>query len=254
MNLHFRHFGNEGQAIVIIHGLFGSGDNWMMLGRELAAKGFRVFMPDMRNHGRSEWNEVHTYAALAEDIKQFVQEHCEGKAHILGHSMGGKAAMTAALLYPELFHSLVVVDIAPRGYRMHHAHIIEAMKTLPVQLENRAQVDNHLATTIPEAGVRQFLMKSLEKDETGRFRWRLNLNVLEKHLPDISAPLFSDKEVEIHTLFIRGEQSDYIRDKDLFDIKRQFPFSHVVTIPNAGHWVQAEQPALFLQTLVDWLQ
>jgi pimeloyl-ACP methyl ester carboxylesterase len=254
MKLHYRHFGHAGPPVIILHGLFGSGDNWMMHGKELAQAGFRVFMPDQRNHGRSPWSESHSYHDLAADAISFADHHFPGEpVHFVGHSMGGKTVMTAALLYPEKIASLTVVDIAPRPYGLHHHPIIEAMRSLPAGLQNRAEVDSHLARAVPEESTRQFLMKSLEKDEQGQFRWRINLDVLQASLPVISGPLFSDESVHIHTLFIRGEKSEYIRDKDLFEIKKQFPYSAIVTIPDAGHWVQAEQPVIFLETLKDWL-
>lgn len=253
MDLHFRSFGSSGPPVVILHGLFGSGDNWMMPGKRLA-ENFRVFLPDQRNHGRSPWSDAFSYQQLAGDLFKFLDRHCPGEAvHLVGHSMGGKTGMTAALLDESRFLSLMVVDIAPRAYNTHHREIVDRMLELPLSLESRTAANTFLAETIAEESTRQFLLKSLEKDENGRFRWRINLEVIDRELEEVGKALFSDQTVHIPSLFVRGSRSRYISQEDIFEIKKQFVYSSVVTIENAGHWVQAEQPEAFYTIMNEWL-
>ncbi len=255
-NLFFRKMG-QGPPLVILHGLFGSSDNWLTIGKALS-EDFEVFLVDQRNHGQSFHNSTHTYQALAGDLEQFLTEqnlsggNGSNKPVVIGHSMGGKTAMTFALHHPELIGKLVVVDISPRGYGVHHDAILDGLKALNVgSLSSRKEADEALAEYVPEAGVRQFLLKNLARNNDG-FEWKLNLPALENNLENIVAEV-SGEPVHMPVLFIKGENSRYIRDEDKERIAGLFPDSKIVTIHGAGHWVHAEQPEAFLNTLKAFL-
>jgi len=244
--LFFRKMG-EGQPVIVLHGLFGSSDNWLSMGK-LLAENFTVYLLDQRNHGQSFHDNEHSFAAMAEDLANFIEQNGIDRPHIMGHSMGGKVAMKFALDRTNELAKLIVVDISPRGYRVHHQRILQGLKAVPLSLlESRKQADDILTEYVPETSERQFLLKNLTRNEKG-FEWRINLPVLDSAIEKIVAEV-SGAPVGNPTLFIKGETSEYIRDIDLPIIGELFPNSTVTTIKNAGHWIHAEQPELFLQTV-----
>jgi pimeloyl-ACP methyl ester carboxylesterase len=263
MELNFRKYG-EGPSLIILHGLYGASDNWVSIARELA-KDFEVFIPDQRNHGDSPKTDEHNYEVLTEDLSNFMETHSIKKATLLGHSMGGKVAMFFANKYPERTENLIVVDISPRSYRnpdlpvphtVDHRKIIEAMQKVDFKkAENRMDIDMMLAENIKSQRIRQFLLKNVKRKDQESFCWKLNLEALKKSLPDIMDGLDPEKDKsdedsnKFPVLFIKGENSDYIDDADYSIIKDFFPPAEIVTIPNAGHWLHAEQPELFLKNV-----
>jgi pimeloyl-ACP methyl ester carboxylesterase len=251
MELNYRTYG-EGPPLLILHGLFGTLDNWQTTAKQLGAH-HTVFAVDLRNHGRSPRAESHTYAELADDVRLFMETHWmfEG-ADVLGHSMGGKVAMQLALDHPALVERLVVVDIGPKAYMGGHDRIFDALLSLDLDvLENRQQAEAHIRRFESEEGVVQFLMKNLTRDpESGAFTWKMNLPVLYSDYPHILAEVQGDHpHYDGPTLFIRGGNSRYIQDKDLPAIAEKFPNYRLETVPGAGHWVHAEQPAALLSLL-----
>ena len=252
MTLHFQEYGS-GHPLVILHGLFGSLDNWHTLSRILGAS-FRVFALDQRNHGRSPHSNIFTYEALAEDLRQFLDEHELSTAHLLGHSLGGKTAMRFALTFPERVDKLVVVDIAPRAYQPVHDEIFDAM--LPLDLgaySSRQQVDEAIARKIPDFSTRQFLMKNLNRDESGGFRWKVNLKALKNNYDEIAGAIESDRTFTGSTLFVRGMRSGYVLDSDLPGIRKLFPRAEIADL-DTGHWVHAEAPQAFARLVLEFLQ
>jgi len=251
MQLFYRELG-QGQPLVVLHGLFGSCDNWLTVSKPLAEH-FHVFLVDQRNHGRSPHANEHSYKTMSEDIVEFLAQQSIQKAHILGHSMGGKTAMHLALNFPELVDRLVVADIAPRYYSPHHQDVIAGFRTINLEtLTSREEADKLMSKELPEIGVRQFLLKNLYRDEHSKFAWRMNLEGLVNQIENIGeeskgTPFTSP------TLFIRGEQSRYIQEKDLPLINQLFPDNKLVTIPGAGHWVQAEKPKEFVDAVLEAL-
>ena len=245
----------SGRPLVILHGLFGSSDNWLSIGKALSEE-FEVFLVDQRNHGQSFHSIEHNYEVLAQDLLAFLKdqglENADTKPILVGHSMGGKTAMTFALRHPDALEKLVVVDISPRGYNVHHDSILDGLKSINLSdIATRKEADDALAKSVPELGVRQFLLKNLARTGEG-YEWKLNLNALEKNLERIVEEV-KGEPVAIPTLFMRGENSNYIRDTDKPYISELFPNSTVVTIHDAGHWVHAEQPEAFLETLKSFL-
>lgn len=258
MELNYKTFG-EGQPLVILHGLFGSSDNWLTLGRKLAEQ-YKVYLVDQRNHGRSPWSNEWDYQLMAEDLLEFIQTHKLDNFILLGHSMGGKTAMNyAARYYPSKIEKLVVVDIAPKSYPIHHDTIVAGLRSLDLsQINSRKEADDQLAKKVEEVGVRQFLLKNLYRPKTEgsdkKFAWRINLPVIGDNLDKMSMGLPDNFEFDGPTLFIRGLRSNYIKDEDNTLIQQYFPNAVIRSIAEAGHWVHAEKPQVFLETLLEFIQ
>ena len=259
MKLFFRQTGDTGPAIVILHGVFGSSDNWLTISKTIAARGYRVFALDQRNHGQSPRADDQSYTSMAADLREFLVDQQLDSPILIGHSMGGKTVMQYAIDYrndgpTNTFSKLVVVDIAPRFYPVHHRDIIRGLKAIDLMnLGSRNEADAVLSRYEPLVGVRQFLLKNLYRNEQGQFDWRLNLPVIERELHGIGDELTNSRIVTEPTLFMRGSESPYITDEDIPTIKRIFPNAHIETIQGAGHWVQAEKPAEFVETLMKFL-
>ncbi|MGB3183258.1 MAG: alpha/beta fold hydrolase [Cyclobacteriaceae bacterium] len=244
----------EGKPLVILHGLFGSSDNWVTVGRELA-KTYKVYLVDMRNHGDSPHSETHSYDSMGEDVLAFLDEHNLERPLVIGHSMGGKAAMNFAVKHPDRFEKLVIVDIAPKAYPVHHRGILDGLMGIDIaNLESRKDADELLSKTIPEKPVRQFLLKNLMRDEEGKYGWKLNLKALDANLETIGAGMEEHYGSDKPVLFIRGEKSNYIEDSDNITIVSLFPNSGIETIKGAGHWVHAEKPQEFIETVTSFFQ
>ena len=269
MELNYREKGT-GEPLIILHGLYGSSDNWMNIGKKLAGS-FRVFLLDQRNHGRSPHSDTHSYEAMREDLREFMDRHEIGQANILGHSMGGKTAVYFAAAYPHRIRRLIVVDIGPAAYpqltdsnptALNHLNITSALHNLDADSINTLQdADRALAETIPYQQVRQFLLKNLKRDkQTGRYRWLLNVEVIRNELPAIMDGLDPDQYkgsegiASMPVLFIRGERSPYIGEKEQKDIRTLFPEARIETIEDTGHWVHAEKSKPFLKLVEHFLE
>lgn len=252
INLNFKSLG-EGKPLVILHGVFGSGENWLTVSKQFAPH-YQVFLVDQRNHGRSPQTDDFSYDLMVSDLLDFVNQQGFEKFDLIGHSMGGKVAMKFAAKYSDRLHHLVVVDIAPRFYKPHHQEIIAGLKAVDLQNSNsRNEADAAMAPFIPEMDVRQFLLKNLFRDETGKFAWRINLPVLEKAVETIGEPLDQLAKIQVPTLFLKGEKSRYISELDIEQIAIQFPNCEVITIANSGHWIQAEQPDAFVKAVLPFI-
>jgi len=251
----------KGKPLIILHGLYGSADNWHTIGKTLSAD-FTVYIVNQRNHGDSPHHHVHTYDAMSEDLFEFFNNHGIEKALIIGHSMGGKTAMSFALKYPYLIEKLIVVDIAPGSYNEAerkniseiHSKIISSLQMLPLEnINSRKQAEDLLSGSIPSSIVRKFLLKNLKRIDS-RYSWKLNIEALANNLEAISSAVIQEKDNKsnIPTLFIRGEKSLYINQKDEAIIKQVFSDSEIVTIPDSGHWIHAEQPQLFIKEVMNF--
>jgi len=248
MVLNHREMGS-GPALVILHGLFGSLDNWITLGRQFA-ESQTVYLVDQRNHGRSPHASPMDYGTMAEDLRSFFDQHGIRQASVLGHSMGGKTAMRFALDHPELTESLVVADIAPKLYPPGHDAIFDALQQVELSsIQNRSDAEDQLERLIPEPDVRQFLLKNLSRDLQGGYRWRMNLPVIREAYPGILGFTGADFSYDGPTLFVRGGRSRYIEDSDWAAIVALFPQASLRTIPGAGHWLHADQPRAFFETV-----
>lgn len=251
MKLFFRVVG-EGQPIVILHGIFGSSDNWLTQARLMSAK-YKVYTIDQRNHGLSPHDDAFDYPSMVNDLAEFIEQHNIDEPVVIGHSMGGKVAMNFALAHPDKLQKLIVVDIAPKAYDLEHYVIIDGLKSIPIDsLESRNEADEALSRFVPEPDVRQFLLKNLQRKPEGGFSWKINLPVIDKHLSKIGYDLEFPGTFDKPTLFIRGGRSKYIRDNDLDRIKQVFPKTTLETL-DTGHWVQAEKPKEFVELVEKWL-
>lgn len=247
MNLFFRKTG-DGSPIIILHGLFGSSDNWLSIARVLG-ESHTVYSIDQRNHGQSEHSDYFSYEIMAEDLREFILEHNIQNPIIIGHSMGGKVAMQFAVDHADIMKKLIVVDIAPKIYPVHHDTILEGLNSINMQtLTSRNEADEQLAKYVPDMGTRQFLLKNIARTAEG-FAWKINLPVIETGIEQIGVGLEPNAHYDGETLFIRGKNSNYIKDEDEVTLKHYFPNSELVTIENAGHWVHAEQPETFLAAI-----
>lgn len=252
MELNFKRYG-QGDPLIIIHGLFGSLDNWQTLGKKFA-EDFDTILVDQRNHGHSPHSDDFDYDHMATDLIRLIEEQNLENAYIIGHSMGGKTVMRAAQMRPDLIDRMIVVDIGPKGYPMHHGPILDGLHAINFdEVRSRKQANDVISTFIEDDGVKQFLLKNLYWKEKGLLDWRINLPVITKNMEKIIGQLPAD-EVDIPTLFIRGEKSNYIIEDDYTDIFMQFPDSDIETIYNAGHWIHAENPFDFYNLVFDFLK
>ena|SRR5690554_3932774 len=252
MKLNFKKIG-QGEPLIILHGLFGSADNWLSIAKGLESD-YTLYLVDQRNHGDSGHGEEWDYKVMAEDLAEFMEEQEIEKAHLMGHSMGGKTAMTFALQHPEKVDKLIVVDIAPRFYPVHHQSILDSLNAINLdQLKSRAEADEILSKFEEVKSTRQFLLKSLGRNEEGKFMWRINLPVITEKIENISQAIESDNTFEHPTLFITGANSRYVQDKDKADIAIYFPNSNIIKMKDAGHWIHAEQPEAVIRTVQAFL-
>ncbi|MCF2516905.1 alpha/beta fold hydrolase [Dyadobacter sp. CY351] len=255
MQLNYKQIGESGRAVIILHGVFGFLDNWLTIGKTISEHGFQVYLVDQRNHGRSPHEGHLDFPTLAADLKGFLEEHQIIDPVLIGHSMGGKTVMEYAVTYPETLTQLVIVDIGPKAYPIHHKRILEGLNAIPIdEIESRNQADEILSEYEPILAVRQFLLKNLYRKDEGGFGWRFNLPILTSDMSKVGSEIVSKQKIEAPTLFIKGENSKYIVDEDWEGILKIFPNARLESIADAGHWVQAEQPKAFVDALLKFLE
>src|SRR5690554_667641 len=264
MELYFRKRGS-GPALVIAHGLYGSSDNWLNMGKRLAER-YTVYLIDLRNHGRSPSSDNHSFNDLRDDLIEFFDKHDIKKATLIGHSMGGKVAMWFAAEYPERVEKLVIADIAPKNYLEvgnnnqfnFHRNILLAMKELDfTRMKNRNEAEDQLSEKIDDTRVIKFLLKSIKRDKKShQYKWQLNVDALYNHLDEIVGGVnrqwFDDRIPILNypVIFIRGMESNYILPEDETLIKEIYPEASIVDIPGAGHWLHAEKPKEFMKAVM----
>ncbi len=253
----------KGHPVIILHGLYGMSDNWLTIAKPLS-QNFEVHLPDWRNHGQSPHLPSHTYTDLVNDLKYYSEKNRLERFAIIGHSMGGKAAMRFSLEYPEYVSALIVVDIAPVDYNrrldsasiFQHKQIVDAMLSLDLNtLPGRNEAEQQMVEKIGDIRVVRFLLKNLVRDGDG-FRWRLNLPVLRSYIEEIGSgidPLSVNPATSYPVLFIAGKNSSYISNNDMPTIRRLFPFAKLISIADASHWVHADKPEEFLSVVKNFL-
>jgi esterase len=245
----------QGKPLLIIHGFLGMSDNWKSFASLYAAEGFQSHLLDLRNHGKSFHSEVFNYDSMVEDVLEYCNFHNFDEVSIIGHSMGGKVAMLFATKYPEKVEKLIVADIGPKYYAPHHQDIFAGLNAVDFSSKpTRTEVEEILYPYIPDFGTRQFLMKNLYWIEPNQLAFRFNLAVFNNNIDVIGTALPEESVFEKPTLFIRGGNSNYILDADLPEIKNHFPNFQLVTIPNVGHWLHAENPKLFFEETARFLK
>lgn len=254
MKLPVTSYGETGTPVVVMHGLFGSGRNWMTAARRLSGE-HRVFAFDLRNHGASEHTATMSYPEMADDVRETIDSLGVGPVALVGHSMGGKAAMLTALEYPSVVERLVVVDAAPVSYPPAFVAYAQAMRNADLStVQRRAEVDAQLADAVPSPGTRAFLLQNLVLDSAGA-RWRPNLPVIEAALPAISGwpAEATGRRYDGPTLFVYGGKSEYVQQDHRATIQSYFPQVRYAEVPEAGHWVHAERLDDFLAVLTPFL-
>lgn len=245
----------EGQPLIILHGFLGMSDNWKTLGNEYAKNGFQVHLIDQRNHGRSFHSDDFDYQHMVSDLLHYLDYYQLDNIYLLGHSMGGKTAMLFATKHPDRVSKLIVADIGPKYYAPHHQDILEGLNALDfTQIKSRTDADKELSQYLRSKSIRQFLLKNLywvEKEELG---FRFNLKILTEKVENIGISLPDNAIFDKSSLFLRGDKSDYITKSDESSIKQLFPLATITTITNAGHWLHAENPKMFFERTMDFLQ
>ena len=250
MKLAFKKMG-EGDPLVILHGLFGSADNWQTLGREFA-KDFTVYLVDQRNHGHSPHSDEFSYELMAQDLKEFLLAENIEKATIIGHSMGGKTAMRFAQLYPENVEKLVIADMGVKSYPAHHEDVLDAFYAIDLEfLESRKDAESAMELRISNFGVRQFLLKNLYRKSKTEFAWRVNFSAVEENMDAILAAL-PENVVNKPALFLYGEKSEYIEKSDFENIRKIFPQAKFAALPT-GHWIHSEDPQGFYKKVMQYV-
>jgi pimeloyl-ACP methyl ester carboxylesterase len=230
------------------------GDNWKTLAKQFSDCNFQVHLVDQRNHGRSFHSDAFDYEIMAQDVKNYCDTHNLSDIILLGHSMGGKTAMLFAAKYPELVSKLIVADISPRYYPIHHDAILEGLSSLDFsKIDSRGEADDALSLYVRDAGVRMFLLKNLYWVEKGQLGLRINLETLKENVSEVGEALPNYLTFNKDTLFLRGDKSEYIGLADEVLIKRHFPNSNIQTIPNSGHWLHAENPKDFYEAVINFV-
>lgn len=243
----------QGSPVLLIHGLFGSLENLNSIARALNEK-YQVISIDLPNHGRSYHSEHLSYEMIAGDIDELRKHLTIEKWHILGHSMGGKSAMQYALQHPKKVEKLIVADISPVSYQgSNHSNVFNGLNAVPLNnIHSRKEAYEHLSKHVVEEGVRQFLLKSLYKTDTG-FNWRFNVQLLADEYKTITGWPDSDLVFTGDVLFIKGQNSDYILPEHRENVLKHFPNSQAKVIHNTGHWLHAEKPSAFNRLVEQFL-
>lgn len=243
----------SGQPLLILHGFLGMSDNWKSLATQFSVH-FQVHTLDLRNHGKSLHSSAFSYDIMAQDVFEYCQAHKLSSIHIIGHSMGGKVAMTLATTHPELISKLIVADIGPKFYPQHHQLILAGLNAVDFSKKpSRSEAEAILEKFIPDFGTRQFLLKNLYWKEPGQLAFRFNLAAFNENVDQVGQALPDHAQFFKPTLFIRGGNSNYILDPDFDAIKQHFPLATIQTIPETGHWLHAENPTLFYNMVVSFL-
>lgn len=245
----------QGQPFIFLHGFLGMGDNWKSLATKFSELGYEAHLIDQRNHGRSFHSDEFNYEVMVKDLKDYIDVHNLKNSILLGHSMGGKTAMLFAVNYPELIDKLIIADISPRFYPIHHDAILDGLSSLNFDvLKSRGEADDALKRYVPDFGTRQFLLKNLYWESKEKLALRLNLDALKEHVGEVGEALPTHAKFERDTLFLRGDRSEYISLHDESMIKTHFPKARIVTISNAGHWLHAENPIEFFEVVDEFIK
>jgi esterase len=264
MKLFCRKYGS-GPPLIILHGLYGSSDNWVTVARELSSK-FTVYLPDQRNHGQSPHDALHDYASLAQDLLELTMELGIRRFFLAGHSMGGKAAVNFALNWPEKIYSLVIIDISPfrredQGRRLYleHSSILESVLSVDLNsIKSRSEAEAILSGKIESEKTRGFILKNLYRTSDNKFGWRMNAESLYANLEGIVDGLpgsgtGTDTVTGFPVTFVKGGESEYLRIEDTESIRNIFPAAEFITVKNAGHWIHAERPDAIIEILLKQL-
>ncbi len=244
----------EGRPLLILHGFLGMSDNWKSLGAQFAENNFTVHLLDLRNHGKSFHSKEFTYSAMVSDVLAYCDFHKLETFDVIGHSMGGKLAMFLASAHPDRVNKLIVADIAPKYYAPHHEEILAGLNAVDFASKpSRSEVEQIIGGYVKEPGTLQFLMKNVFWKTPEQLAFRFNLPVLNDQIDNLGEALPQNAHFDKAALFLRGGNSNYIQDEDIAAIKGHFPKAITVSIKDAGHWLHAEKPKEFFDTVFYFL-
>ena len=252
--LHSKIVGDSNKNIIIVHGFLGMGDNWISQANKIAEIGFKVHLIDLRNHGKSFWSNEFSFDLMVEDIYEYIIYHNISNLYMIGHSMGGNISMLFAKNYPELIKKIIIVDIVPKAYKPHHDYILESLKSLDFNIiKSRNDADSQLSKLISDKRVRQFLLKNLYWKDQDTLGLKINLEILFKFKNKLSLVFKEDFSFKKPTLFIHGENSNYVEESDYDLMSSYFKNLEIVKVPSASHWVHADNPKFFLEKTINFL-
>lgn len=253
MKLFFRKYG-EGPPLIILHGLYGSSDNWVSIAKKISGH-FTVYLPDQRNHGQSPHSGVHDYESMSSDIREFARDNNLGKFFLAGHSMGGKTAALFALKWPELLDGLIIADISPfetkssnsESYNQHLSILKTLQETDISKAASRVEIERILADRIRSERDRALIMKNIRRNDDGSFTWKTNNSSLLKNIDNIldsitGTGITFEYVTGFPVIFLKGENSGYLPDADRSKILKLFPAAEFRIIKNAGHWLHTDNP------------
>lgn len=254
MKLYYRKFGS-GQPMIILHGLFGQSDNWNSLGKQFSESGFEVYVVDQRNHGLSPHSKDWSFQFMSDDLKELIRDNNLSNVILIGHSLGGKTVMLYTLQNPSKVDKLIVADIAPKYYPPHHQSVLAGLNAVDFNVvKTRREVEDILIAHISDSGTRQFLLKNIYWKEDSKLDWRFNLKVISENIEVVGSNIPSSDSVDVPALFVRGGNSNYILDDDINAIQELFPRMILETIDGAGHWVHAEKPKEFFESVMHFIK
>lgn len=252
--LHSKIVGDSNKNIIIVHGFLGMGDNWISQANKIAESGFKVHLIDLRNHGKSFWSNEFSFDLMVEDIYEYITYHNISNLYMIGHSMGGNISMLFAKNYPELLKKIIIVDIVPKAYKPHHDYILESLKSLDFNIiKSRNDADSQLSKLISDKRVRQFLLKNLYWKDQDTLGLKINLEILFKFKNKLSLVFKENFSFKKPTLFIHGENSNYVEESDYDLMSSYFKNLEIVKVPSASHWVHADNPKFFLEKTINFL-
>ena len=264
MKLFCRKYGN-GPPLVILHGLYGSSDNWVTIAKKLG-NSFTVYLPDQRNHGQSPHSQIHDYDSMRDDLFELAGDLNLKKFFLAGHSMGGKTAISFALKWPEMLNGLLIADISPftnetgrQSIYVQHFTILNAILSFDLdKISTRREAGNVLLEKIPSVKVRELILKNLQRTADNNFAWKLNAQSILKNLDKIMEGVerqtdFSQQIIGFPVIFLKGGDSDYLPAVDFRDIRNVFPAAEIIEIPGAGHWIHIDKPDEVVKNLKNLL-
>jgi len=264
MKLFFRKYG-DGPPLIILHGLYGSSDNWMTIAKKTCSK-FTVYLPDMRNHGNSPHDDIHDFASMTSDLHEFARDHRLNKFFLAGHSIGGKTAISFAMKWPEKINGLLVADISPFTVNDsvslafdYHSNILRAILETDIsKAGSRREIDIMLSERIRNTRDRGLIMKNIHRSADNKFTWKINapsiLNNLKEMIEGFSRPADNDPGITgFPVIFLKGEKSLYLNPGDFRDILKLFPAAEFRVVRNAGHWLHADNPEAVTEALLSLL-
>lgn len=253
INLFFRKYGENNPPLIILHGLFGMSDNWHNIAKKLS-ENFTVYTPDLRNHGNSPHTAEMSYKLMAYDINNLLENEKTDKIFLIGHSMGGKAGMMFASIFPEKISKMIIADISPRRYTGTHYKYLEAMKEIDFNSPNRKEIEDKLSEKIPNRSELLFILKNLVRTENNSFALKINIDSIEKNYEELIAGIDFKEKLKVPVLFLKGEYSNYINSEDEKLISENFENAEIKTVKNAGHWIHADNPIDFLNETISFFK